>query len=1186
MTTEDTAAQQRLTALHNALQERILILDGAMGTMLQKFNFSDDDFRGNVFRDHSHILKGDNDVLNLTQPQAVLSVHAEYLRAGADIIETNTFNANRFSQQEYGLSDKVYELNRAGAAIARSAADAFTEQDPAKPRFVAGSMGPTGKTLSLSPSVSDPAYRDLTFDELAEAYEEAAAGLIDGGADILLIETSFDTLNVKAAIYAIGELKRKRGNDMLPVPVMISGTIADASGRLLSGQNAEAFLISVSHTADWLSIGFNCALGATEMRPYLAELAAKAPCFISAHPNAGLPDESGHYKQTPEEMARIMRSFADEGLLNIAGGCCGTSPAHIKAIAEAMRGAIPRKRVTPSPALRLAGLDALVSNPELPFINVGERTNVAGSRKFLRLIKEKKYDEAIQIARNQVENGAAVIDINMDDAMIDAKAELSRFLLLLAGEPDIARVPVMIDSSRWDVIRAALCCVQGKSVINSISLKEGEDVFLAHAKEAKKFGAAVLCMAFDEKGQADTLERRVAVCRRMYHLLTEQAGFDPGDIIFDVNVFAVATGLPEHDSYGVDFIEAIRILKQDFPACHFSGGISNVSFSFRGNEPVRAALHSVFLYHAIRAGLDMGIVNPAQLSAEIDSVLRTAAEDVILNSSPDAGAKLLEIASGFAGEKLAANDGPPQWRSESLEDRIRHALIHGDDAYIREDMAEALKKYADPVQIIEGPLMDGMEEVGVRFGAGKMFLPQIVKTARVMKNAVAELMPVILQNNTAGAAARKTVVFATVKGDVHDIGKNIVSVVLQCNGFRVVDLGVMVPCETIIETAIKEHADIIALSGLITPSLEEMALVADELEKRKLNIPLMVGGAAASQVHTALKLQCRYPSGIVAYTTDASRCAPVARQLADPEKRDAFIAQLKEEYAKIAAEHAQTAKELIPFTDAAAKAEINTDPAPAPAAEGVTVLDLAMEDVVPYINWNAFKNAWDLSSSPHTNDAGACLLCDAKKMLAQFPFVLKAAVGIFPAKKIDADTVEVCGKRLPFLRQQTGSCRSLADLICGHLGFFVLTAGHGVAEGAAKFREENDDYSALLLQTLAGSLAEAAAEYLHKVKIRELWSDDLPTGIRPAIGYPPCPDHTLKRDIFDLLNAEKALQVHLTDSMMIDPPSSVCAFLIPAEGAKYFSVEIAGGDQLAVYAEKRGIPAEKLKKFIACPIQN
>lgn len=1179
--TELTPAQ-RLAALHTALQERILILDGAMGTMLQKFNFSDDDFRGNAFRDHSHILKGNNDVLNLTQPQAVLSVHTEYLRAGADIIETNTFNANRFSQQEYGLSDKVYELNRAGAAIARSAADAFTEQDRSKPRFVAGSMGPTGKTLSLSPSVSDPAYRDLTFDELAEAYEEAAAGLIDGGADILLIETCFDTLNIKAAIYAIGELKRKRGSNMLPVPVMISGTIADASGRLLSGQNAEAFLISVSHTADWLSIGFNCALGATEMRPYLAEMAAKAPCFISAHPNAGLPDESGQYKQTPEEMARIMRSFADEGLLNIAGGCCGTSPAHIKAIAEAMQGAKPRTKITPSPALRLAGLDALVSNPELPFINVGERTNVAGSRKFLRLIKEKKYDEALQIARSQVENGASVIDINMDDAMIDAKEELSHFLLLLAGEPDIARVPVMIDSSRWDVIRAALCCVQGKSVINSISLKEGEDIFLDHAREAGKFGAAVLCMAFDEHGQADTLERRVEVCRRMYHLLTEQAQFDPSDIIFDVNVFAVATGLPEHDRYGVDFIEAIRILKKDFPACHFSGGISNVSFSFRGNETVRAALHSVFLYHGIQAGLDMGIVNPAQLSAEIDPVLRSAAEAVILNTSPDAGAKLLEIAAGFAGEKLAANDGPPAWRSESVEARIQHALIHGDDAFIKEDMADALEKYIDPVKIIEGPLMDGMNEVGTRFGAGKMFLPQIVKTARVMKNAVSELMPAILKANRSNdAIAPKTVVFATVKGDVHDIGKNIVSVVLQCNGFRVIDLGVMVPCETIIETAIREKADIIALSGLITPSLEEMGLVADELEKRKLNIPLMVGGAATSQVHTALKLQCRYPSGIVAYTSDASRCAPVARLLADAGKRDEFIARLKEEYAAIEAAHTRTQTPLMPYAETVASAKSNPFPAPAPKAEGIVQMTFSTEEITPFINWNAFKNTWDLTGSARAEFAGADLISDAKKLLAAFPFSIHAVLGIFPVRKQDADTIEINGKSLPFLRQQTGDAQSLADLINGHLGMFVLTAGHGVAEAAAKFRAGNDDYKALLLQTLAGSLAESAAEYLHKVKLAELWAEGLPVGIRPAIGYPPCPDHTLKKDIFELLDAETRLQVSLTESMMIDPPASICAFLIPADGAKYFAVGAVGDDQLSLYAAKRGIPAEQLQKFIA-----
>jgi len=1026
--------EQRTDLLYSALKQRILILDGAMGTMLQKFHFTDADFKGSVFRDHSGPLAGDNDVLNLTQPQAVLSVHAKYLEAGADIIETNTFNANAIPQAKYGMSEHAYEMARAAAALARSAADTYTEMTPDKPRFVAGSMGPTDKTLSMSASVEDPAAREITFFELADAYKTTAAGLIDGGADILLIETIFDTLNAKAALYAISRLKAERG--LARIPVMISGTVSDASGRLLAGQNAEAFLISVCHYPDLLSIGFNCALGAKEMRPYLAELAAKAPCLISAHPNAGLPDELGNYRQTPEEMGKIMRSFADDGLLNIAGGCCGTNPDHIRAIAGAMAGATPRKQPQIRPALRLSGLDPLVSNPELPFLNVGERTNVAGSRKFLRLIKEGKADEAVRIARDQVENGACIIDVNMDDAMLDAKAELSKFLLRLAAEPDIARVPVMIDSSRRDAIVAGLSCVQGKCIVNSISLKEGEAKFLEHAREARLFGAALLCMAFDEEGQANTLERRVAICRRMYRLLTEQANVPPPDIIFDVNVFAVATGLPEHDSYAKDFIEAVRILKKDFPDAHFSGGISNVSFSFRGNEPVRAALHSVFLYHAIRAGLDMGIVNPAQLAMyeDLDPVLRSAAEAVILNTSPDAGAKLLEIASGFTAEKdpAAKQDRSPDWRTETLEKRIAYALVHGDDSFLVADLQEALDAGADPVGLIEGPLMDGMQEVGVRFGAGKMFLPQVVKTARVMKNAVACLMPAIQAKQASGRAMRQpVVVLATVKGDVHDIGKNIVGVVLQCNNFRVIDLGVMVPCEKIIETAVAEHADIIALSGLITPSLEEMGIVAAELERRSLTIPLMVGGAAASMRYTALKLQPKRPtSGIVVYTADASQCAPVAIALADPAKRDDFVRNTLAEYEALK-NGTEPAPALLDFASATKLAKPVEEPAPAPAKPGLTVLKLNAEDVRPYFNQNAFLHAWDVSAAAKSEREK--LLADAEKMLAEFPFDIRAVVGIFPASRTDNDIVLYTSearteiqRTLPMLRSQTPGTEALS----------------------------------------------------------------------------------------------------------------------------------------------------------------
>ncbi len=1154
--------------LHEALGKRILILDGAMGTMLQKFNFPEAAFRGERFASHPVNLKGNNDVLNLTQPEAVRSVHEQYLAAGADIIETNTFNANIFSQSDYGLCtpELVYELNRAGAAVARSAADRFST--PEKPRFVAGSIGPTGKTLSMSPSVSDPAYRELTFDELAAAYETAASGLLDGGADLLLIETVFDTLNAKAAIYAISELKRKRG--LSAIPTMISGTVSDASGRLLAGQSVEAFLISVSHAEDLISVGFNCALGAAEMRPYIAELAAKAPCGVSAHPNAGLPDEAGQYSQTPEQMGQILRSFAEAGLLNIAGGCCGTNPAHIQAIAAALDGMPPRPEKNPLPLLRLSGLDPLVSNPELPFIQVGERTNVAGSRKFLRLIKEGKTDEALQIAANQVENGAAVIDINMDDALLDAKEELTRFLLRLAGEPDIARVPVMIDSSRWDAIRAGLACVQGKCIVNSISLKEGEALFLAHAKEARQFGAALLCMAFDEQGQADTPERRVSVCRRMYKLLTEQANIPPEDIIFDVNVFAVATGMPEHDSYAKDFIEAVRILKSELPACHFSGGISNVSFSFRGNEPVRAAMHSVFLYHAIRAGLDMGIVNPAQLAQyeELPEDLRRAAEDVILHTSPDAGTRLLELASGFQQTAKTGQTVQPEWRKEPVEKRIAHALIHGDESHLAEDMAEAVGIYQNPVRIIEGPLMDAMNEVGVRFGAGKMFLPQVVKTARVMKNAVSCLMPLMQETGAGEGKRRPVIVLATVKGDVHDIGKNIVGVVLQCNGFKVIDLGVMVPCSTIVDTAEREQADIIALSGLITPSLEEMGIVADELERRGMTIPLMVGGAAASQRHTETRLAPRYPSGLVVYTSDASRCAPVAMQLVDPEKRKMFV--------KPTVPDTPENEKLTPFAELPPPSPVQ------PSPEGKTGLyryAFEIAELLPFISWNSFRAAWQTKEDS--------VISDAKAMLNEFPFSVRAVFGLFPAESDQRNNIirlPETGTIFPMLRKQTAPCDSLCDFIAeknDRIGLFALSAGAGVAEQAEAYRKTNDDYRALLLQTLAGAVAEAAAEYLHQKVKREIWVHE--DGIRPAIGYPVCPDHTMKKDVLSLLDGDGFTGIGLTENMMMTPAASVCGFML-AQG-HYFQTGAIGEAQLLHYANLRNTAPAILKHFLANDIR-
>ncbi len=1201
----------RIQELKKALSERILILDGAMGTMLQKFQFTEQEFRGEQLKDHPRNLSGNNDVLCLTQPDAVKSVHTQYLEAGADIIETNTFNANAVSQAEYGLDAYVYELARAGARAAREAADYYTELTPGKMRFVAGSIGPTGKTLSMSPSVEDPAYRDIDFNTLVSTYKTAVEGLLDGGADILLLETIFDTLNAKAAIYAISETGEERG---VEIPVMISGTISDSSGRLLAGQNVEAFLITVSHTPNLLSVGFNCALGAEQMRPYLLALQANSPFLTSVHPNAGLPDELGRYSQAPEDMANILRNFADEGLLNIAGGCCGTSPAHIRAIAEALKGATPRVPVRSAGNLQLAGLDPQTANPALPFFHVGERTNVAGSRKFLRLIKEGNHAEALHIARSQVESGAAIIDINMDDALLDAPAEMRKFLLLIASEPEIARVPVMIDSSSWKTIRAGLECVQGKPVINSISLKEGEAAFLAHASEARKFGAALLCMAFDENGQADTRERRIEVCRRMHDLLVNQLNYPEEDIIFDCNVFAVATGMPEHDACALDFIESVRTLKQDFPLCHFSGGISNVSFSFRGNDVIRGALHCVFLYHGMKAGLDMAIVNPAQLSRydELDKELREAAEAVILNTSPEAGQKLLAMASGpvQTSADTPAN-AEPEWRKGALESRIQYALVRGDDSFLGTDMEEALKTYSDPVAVIEGPLMAGMEEVGKRFGEGKMFLPQVVKTARVMKNAVDILMPSI----QAGGSRKtgRTVILATVKGDVHDIGKNIISVMLQCNGFRVVDLGVMVPCETILEAAEREKADIIALSGLITPSLEEMRTVAKEMEHRGMNIPLMIGGAAASKLYTALKLQpCRTGAPVI-YTSDASQCVPAAAALTDPAKSGEFIERTLKEYAELArlseghrAKQQEAEKFELCSDEAAKKPYPRPQAVRMPSVLGVHPLEADPAEVAKYINWDGMLYAW----STRKGEAGEELLTDAQKMLEDLlryrSFNLKCVYGIFPAghKKDNIliysdETRETQACVLPMMRTRTpeGMPESLADFIADqhdHIGMYVLSAGLGISALAERYRAIGNDYSALMLQILAGCMAEAFSEYLHreirtkiwgyapdeKLSMEELLNGDY-QGIRPTIGYPICPDHTLKRDIFNLLDAERHTGVTLTENMALDPAASVCGLLVAAPGSFYYTTGRITEEQLADYAKRRGKKVDELRKFIA-----
>ena len=1148
---------ERSNLLQDILEKRILILDGAMGTMLQSFHPQEPDFRGEILAQHPVPLKGNNDLLNITKAEYPRQVHRMYLEAGADIIETNTFNSNTVSQTEYQTGHLVYEMARAGAANARAEADSFTASDPEKPRFVAGSIGPTSRTLSMSPDVSDPAYRDLTFDEMAAAYKPGIEGLVDGGADMLLIETIFDTLNAKAAVYAACQVFEEKGVEL---PIMFSGTVSDASGRLLAGQNVEAFLISVLHAPNLLSVGFNCALGAAEMRPHIEELAQKAPCYVSAHPNAGLPDDAGNYTQTPEEMAAIIASFAQNGLLNIVGGCCGTSPAYIKAIADAVKDFPPRRRPQISRKLRLAGLDPVVVSDDLPFLNIGERANVAGSRKFLNLMKAGDHPAGLRICRSQVENGAQVLDVNMDDALLDSEEVMSTFLLNLASEPDIARAPVMVDSSRWEVLRTGLCRVQGKCIVNSLSLKEGETAFLEKAREARKFGAAILAMAFDENGQADTVERRVSVCRRMYHLLTEKAGVPPEDIIFDPNVFAVATGMPEHDSCAIDFIEAVRQIKQEMPLCTVSGGLSNVSFSFRGNEPVRRALHSVFLYHGIKAGLGMAIVNAAQLDIydDIEPELRAAAEAVILNTSPDAAEKLLALAAGIKADAAEGNaEAVPAWRKESLEKRLATAMVRGDDSYLEADLVEAIGQNPKAVDWIEGPLMDGMRTAGQLFGEGKMFLPQVVKTARTMKHAVDFLTP-YMESGDAGNHAG-TVVLATVKGDVHDIGKNIVSVILRCNGFRVVDLGVMVPCETIMESIRTEKPDIVALSGLITPSLAEMEHVAAAMEAEGLTIPLFVGGATTSKEHTALHISRQY-SGPCVQTKDASEIIPAVKAILSPAERDAFLRDLAAEYDAIRAERAkkESAKSVMP-----AAIRKSQTPAPAPAVKEIRTLAAGLDELLPYFDWNLYCYIWNLrGKTPETEEAKAELRKDGEALLRkaaeQHLLSPKAVFGIFPAGSA-GETVTVCGEKIFFARNDAG--RSLADYLTeenDYLGMLAVTVS-----GAADYVTA-DEYESLQIRILAECLAEAFAEKLHKEIRTDYWGfvkeeswtmEDLfagkPQGIRAAPGYPVCPDHTLKRPIFRILDVTNAIGVRLTGNDMMDPAASVCGYVFASKDARY-----------------------------------
>lgn len=1215
-----------LTLLQSLLEKRILILDGAMGTMIQKQRLQEEDYRGTEFKNWNIPLKGHNDLLTLTQPELISDIHRQYLLAGADIIEANTFNANAVSLADYGMSDRAYQLSRDGARLAKGAAVAQSEKTPDKPRFAAGILGPTNKTLSISPDVSDPGFRDITFMELAQAYAESTRGLIDGGSDIIMIETIFDTLNAKAAIFAVHEVFAERN---ISLPIMISGTITDKSGRTLSGQTPAAFLYSVAHGKP-LSVGFNCALGADDMRPHLSEIASLTDAAISVHPNAGLPNQFGEYDDSPENMARILKGFADEGLVNIVGGCCGTTPEFISAIAQALEGSAPRKKPVIKKSTTLSGLEPLTITTDSLFVNVGERTNVTGSRKFLRLIKEGKLDEALTIAREQVENGAQIIDINMDEAMIDSKGAMEQFLKIAATEPDIARVPIMIDSSKWEIIEAGLALIQGKSVINSISLKEGEELFISRARRIRQYGAAAVVMAFDEAGQADTFERKLAICRRSYDILTRE-GFPPEDIIFDPNIFAVGTGIPEHSNYAVDFINAVAAIKKELPGALVSGGVSNVSFSFRGNETVRQAVNSVFLYHAVRAGLDMGIVNPSLITIydDIPVALRDAVEDLILNRKADATEQLLQMAESFSSEKTEQTTGP-DWRQESNDQRIEFALVKGITDFVEADTLEAYNRIGSALGVIEGPLMRGMNRVGDLFGAGKMFLPQVVKSARVMKRAVSVLLPYLEAEKTGGdSRGSGRIVLATVKGDVHDIGKNIVSVVLQCSNYEIIDLGVMVPLEKILATAKEVDADIIGLSGLITPSLDEMVHIAEALSKGDFSIPLILGGATTSEAHTAVKIDPAYSSAVI-HVRDASLAAGVCRSLITPALRTEYTAKMKAYYNSIRDKHAQGHKsaEYLSIQEARLHKPLfdwkNFSPS-VPRTPGITILrDIDLSLLVPFIDWTFFFFAWEFKgtfpavlSDPHRGEEATKLYNDARKILDQIisdrSLIAHGAIGLFPAQSSVDDILLYKNEQesAPFetihtLRQQRKNNnsephRALADLVApqdtaitDYVGLFACTAGIGLEKLVEQYESENDDYNAIMVKVLADRLSEALAEFLHREVRTGYWGyapDENLTldemlkvkyrGIRPAPGYPACPDHTEKETIFRILNAQENCSMTLTESFAMYPAASVCGYYFAHEDATYFGIGKIGQDQVADYAARKGISTEEAEKWLA-----
>lgn len=1205
----------RRKILFNALSERILVLDGAMGTLIQNEKPREEDFRGDRFRGHGQSLFGNNDLLSLTKPELIRGIHEVYLAAGSDIIETNTFSANRISQADYGLEEASSDINLAAVRVAREAADAWTRRTPDKPRFVAGAIGPTNATLNMSPDVNDPGFRTVTFQQMAASYTEQISALMDGGVDILLVETIFDTLNAKAAIFAINQVFEKKGRTL---PVMISGTIVDQSGRTLSGQITEAFWISVAHTPELMSIGLNCALGSEQMRPYLETLSNIAPVHTSLYPNAGLPNEFGGYDETAEFMASQIDAYAADGFLNIVGGCCGTTADHIRAIADAVSKHPPRVIPSPEKTLRTSGLEPLIFRENLNFVNIGERTNVTGSRRFARLIKEDNYDEAVSVALQQVKNGAQLIDVNMDEGLLDSESAITRFLNLIAAEPDIARVPVVIDSSKWDVIEAGLRCVQGKSIVNSISLKEGEDIFREQARRARMYGAAVIVMAFDEKGQAETADRRKEICQRAYNILTKELAFPAEDIIFDPNIFAVATGIPEHNRYAMDYLEATRWIKKNLPGVRVSGGVSNLSFSFRGNDTVREAMHTVFLYHAIQAGMDMGIVNAGQVAVydDIPSDLLQGIEDVLFNRDEEATERLVDLAERIVGKKDQTEEEVLAWRLESVEERLKYALVKGVVEFIDEDTEEARVKFEKAIRVIEGPLMAGMNRVGDLFGDGKMFLPQVVKSARVMKKSVAWLTPFIEAEKAEVGEGKRPVriLMATVKGDVHDIGKNIVGVVLGCNNYEIIDLGVMVPAEKILDEAIKHEVDAVGLSGLITPSLDEMVHVASEMQRRGIDLPLLIGGATTSEMHTAVKIEPARQAPVI-HVLDASRSVTVVGSLLSDDTREDFVRRTRASYAKLRLRHeSRTRREkYLSISEARSnplRLSFSLETDPKPIKTGIRLFDrVTVSDLRPFIDWTPFFQAWEMKGKfpailddEKRGEAARPLFEDAKQMLDELTdgdlLAPKGVVGLFPAHSVGDDIVlEIEGgqRLLHTLRQQSQKSkgkpnRALADFVSpstdeiqSHVGMFAVTSGHGVSELVAAYEADLDDYRAILLKALADRLAEAFAEYVHEVIRREIWGyekleghskDELIAekyrGIRPAPGYPAQPDHTEKETIWDILDVSSTTGIELTENLAMLPAASVCGLFFCHPEAAYFNVGKIARDQVADYAKRKG----------------